>query len=77
MKSIAVLGLGKVGRLAAQLLVDSEFEVIGVDSAANPKNFLHEVAAIDVTDRASIILTSLKTSRRPIISANWRKARKV
>ena len=37
MKSIAVLGLGKIGRLAAQLLVDSEFVVIGVDSAADPK----------------------------------------
>ena len=40
MKSIAVLGLGKVGRLAAQLLVDSDFTVIGVDSAANPKDCL-------------------------------------
>jgi len=54
MQSIAVLGLGKVGRLAAQLLVDSEFEVIGVDSAADPKTFAHEVAAIDVTDEAAL-----------------------
>ena len=54
MKSIAVLGLGKVGHLAAQLLVDSDFEVIGVDSAANPKNFPHEVAAIDVTDASAL-----------------------
>lgn len=50
MKSIAVLGLGKVGRLAAQLLVDSEFTVIGVDAAANSADFPHEVASIDVTD---------------------------
>jgi len=50
MKSIAVLGLGKVGRLAAQLLVDSGFDVIGVDSAADANNFPHDVAAIDVTD---------------------------
>lgn len=54
MKSIAVLGLGKVGRLAAQLLVDSDFEVIGVDAAANPKEFPHEVVAVDVTDAATL-----------------------
>jgi saccharopine dehydrogenase-like NADP-dependent oxidoreductase len=54
MKSIAVLGLGKVGRLAAQLLSDSEFEVVGVDSAADPKTFPHEVAAIDVTDAQAL-----------------------
>jgi len=54
MKSIAVLGLGKVGRLAAQLLVDSDFTVIGVDSAANPKDFPHEIAAIDVTDAKAL-----------------------
>lgn len=54
MKSIAVLGLGKVGRLAAQLLVDSGFEVVGVDSAAAPNDFSHEVAAINVTDAAAL-----------------------
>ena len=54
MKSIAVLGLGKVGRLAAQLLVDSDFEVIGVDSAANPTDFSHDVAAIDVSDAEAL-----------------------
>ena len=54
MKSIAVLGLGKVGRLAAQLLVDSEFEVVGVDSAADPKTFPHEVVAIDVSDAQAL-----------------------
>lgn len=54
MKSIAVLGLGKVGKLAAQLLVDSGFDVVGVDSAANPKDFPHEVAAIDVTDATAL-----------------------
>jgi len=30
-KRIAVLGLGKVGTLAAQLLHDSGFEVTGID----------------------------------------------
>ena len=54
MKSIAVLGLGKIGRLAAQLLVDSGFDVIGVDSAADPKTFPHDVAAIDVTDAQAL-----------------------
>jgi len=54
MKSIAVLGLGKVGRLAAQLLVDSDFEVIGVDSAASPADFPHDVAAIDVADAKAL-----------------------
>jgi UDP-N-acetyl-D-mannosaminuronate dehydrogenase len=29
---IAVLGLGKVGHLAAELLADSRFEVLGVDA---------------------------------------------
>ena len=54
MKSIAILGLGKVGRLAAQLLVDSDFTVIGVDNAANSKDFAHEIAAIDVTDAKAL-----------------------
>jgi len=54
MKSIAVLGLGKVGRLAAQLLVESDFEVIGVDSAANTDTFAHEVIAIDVSDAKAL-----------------------
>jgi len=50
MKSIAVLGLGKVGRLAAQLLHDSGFVVTGVDMAADPATFPHKVTGIDVTD---------------------------
>ena len=54
MKSIAVLGLGKVGALAAQLLVDSGFEVVGLDMAAKPENFSHDVRAIDVTDSAAL-----------------------
>lgn len=54
MKSIAVLGLGKVGTLAAQLLVDSDFTVIGVDMAANPDNHNHEVRKIDVSDENAL-----------------------
>lgn len=54
MKSIAVLGLGKVGALAAQLLVDSGFEVVGIDMQADPENFSHEVLAINVTDAKAL-----------------------
>lgn len=54
MKSIAVLGLGKVGALAAQLLVDSDFTVVGVDMNADPDKHNHEVRRIDVTDAASL-----------------------
>ena len=54
MKSIAVLGLGKVGALAAQLLVDSDFEVVGIDMQADPKSFSHEVLAIDVKDAKAL-----------------------
>lgn len=54
MKKIAVLGLGKVGTLAAQLLVDSDFEVVGVDMAADPTRHNHDVRKIDVTDADSL-----------------------
>jgi saccharopine dehydrogenase-like NADP-dependent oxidoreductase len=54
MKSIAVLGLGKVGALAAQLLVDSDFTVVGVDMNANPEDHGHDVSKIDVTDAAAL-----------------------
>lgn len=54
MKSIAVLGLGKIGALAAQLLVDSDFTVVGVDMNAKPDNHNHDVRRIDVTDAASL-----------------------
>ncbi|WP_298914244.1 saccharopine dehydrogenase C-terminal domain-containing protein [uncultured Algimonas sp.] len=54
MNSIAVLGLGKVGTLAAQLLVDSGFVVTGVDMQADPDKHTHKVERIDVTDAASL-----------------------
>ena len=54
MEKIAVLGLGKVGALAAQLLVDSGFTVVGVDMHAKPDNHSHDVSNIDVTDAASL-----------------------
>ena len=34
-RKVAVLGLGKVGHLAAELLVESGFEVTGVDEGAS------------------------------------------
>ena len=54
MKRIAVLGLGKVGTLAAQLLVESDFEVVGVDMAADPSKHAHDVRKIDVTDKSAL-----------------------
>ena len=33
-KKVAVLGLGKVGHLAAELLAESGFDVTGIDSRA-------------------------------------------
>jgi saccharopine dehydrogenase-like NADP-dependent oxidoreductase len=54
MKNIAVLGLGKVGALAGQLLHDSGFTVTGVDMAANPDNHQHAVTKIDVTNAAAL-----------------------
>ena len=54
MKTIAVLGLGKVGTLAAQLLHDSGFAVTGVDVAANADAHPHAVERTDVTDASAL-----------------------
>ena len=54
MKSIAVLGLGKVGALAGQLLHDSGFAVTGVDLAARADAHEHAVERTDVTDAAAL-----------------------
>ncbi len=54
MKTIAVLGLGKVGTLAAQLLHDSGFTVTGVDFAANADAHPHAVERTDVTDARAL-----------------------
>ena len=54
MKSIAVLGLGKVGALAGQLLHDSGFAVTGVDMNAKADAHEHAVQAIDVTDASAL-----------------------
>lgn len=51
-QKIAVLGLGKVGHLAAELLVGSGFEVTGIDSRAVNAPFATRKA--DLTDPAAL-----------------------
>lgn len=53
MKNIAVLGLGKVGALAAELLLDSGFAVTGFDTAA-PAGLPYPTRQIDVADTAAL-----------------------
>lgn len=50
MKTIAVLGLGKVGTLAAELLNACGFDVTGYDTAPNPRDLPFYVQSIDVAD---------------------------
>ncbi|MEJ6392836.1 saccharopine dehydrogenase C-terminal domain-containing protein [Gymnodinialimonas sp. 2305UL16-5] len=53
MQTIAILGLGKVGALAGELLHDSGFAVHGFDAA--PRGDLpFDVAALDVADDAAL-----------------------
>ena len=54
MKRIAVLGLGKVGALAGQLLHDSGFTVTGVDMNAKADAHEHAVKTTDVTDASAL-----------------------
>lgn len=49
---IAVLGLGKVGHLAAELLVDSGFEVTGID--ARPLKAPFATKTVDLSDTAAL-----------------------
>lgn len=53
MKKIAVLGLGKVGALAAELLHASGFEVTGIDVATRSE-FAFPVQALDLTHSAGV-----------------------
>src|SRR6056297_95498 len=50
MKRIAVMGLGKVGRLAAELLVEAGFEVTGFDAAPREAGFATRVLDLGNTD---------------------------
>ena len=54
LRSIAVLGLGKVGGLAAELLAEAGFEVVGHDACApaHPVPFPHHTT--DLTDRSTL-----------------------
>ena len=54
-KRVAVMGLGKVGRLAASLLADSEFQVTGYDAA--PSDALHDfdVVKLDMADQLAVV----------------------
>ena len=54
MKKIAVLGLGKVGELAAQLLSDSGFDVVGIDVSVKADRLPFQVKSIDVTHSESL-----------------------
>ncbi len=54
MKKIAVLGLGKVGTLAAQLLHEAGFVVTGYDINAKQSVTDFQVVAIDISDASSL-----------------------
>lgn len=55
MKSVAVLGLGKVGTLAAELLHDTGFDVVGIDAAARDGETLpFPTQVVDVADAAAL-----------------------
>jgi saccharopine dehydrogenase-like NADP-dependent oxidoreductase len=49
---VAVLGLGKVGHLAAELLSESGFEVTGVD--ARPVKAAFATKVVDLQDAAAL-----------------------
>ena len=54
MKSIAVLGLGKVGRLAAELLDAASFEVTGYDVRLPRADLTFNAEVFDVEDGAAL-----------------------
>jgi saccharopine dehydrogenase-like NADP-dependent oxidoreductase len=64
--SIAVLGLGKVGTLAATLLAESGFTVIGVDARPPVGDVPFPVEVADVADAA--VLARLFSGREAVLS---------
>ena len=57
MRKIAVLGLGKVGTLAAELLHEAGFEVTGVDAVARP-DLPFPVREVDLTGDVSALFAA-------------------
>ena len=55
MRNIVVLGLGKVGALAATLLQESGFNVTAIDSSAHLPNMPFKVLSIDVTHHEKLL----------------------
>ncbi len=53
-ESIAVLGLGKVGLLAAELLADGGFHVVGYDTRLARHDHAFDVKTVDVSDPAAL-----------------------
>lgn len=54
-QKIAVLGLGKVGTLAAELLYKSGFDVVGFDLNPNNSDFPFPVRALDLSSMNGVI----------------------
>jgi saccharopine dehydrogenase-like NADP-dependent oxidoreductase len=54
MQSVAVLGLGKVGLLAAELLVDGGFDVKGYDTRIARHGHPFQIREADVSDRDTL-----------------------
>jgi len=54
MRKIAVLGLGKIGTLAAELLSESGFSVTGYDAVSNLPELPFKVKTIDVASRDAL-----------------------
>ena len=54
MKKIAVLGLGKIGTLAAELLHASGFEVTGIDISAQSGDLPFTIKAIDLSSDGGV-----------------------
>ncbi|WBU54456.1 saccharopine dehydrogenase family protein [Paracoccus sp. SCSIO 75233] len=54
MEKIAVLGLGKVGSLAAELLNERGFQVTGLDNAVTDHDRPYQVKPVDVADVAAL-----------------------
>lgn len=70
MNTIAVLGLGKVGTLAAELLHESGFVVAGFDAAAHPRDLPFEVKTLSVAEPQALtaVLASVLASVDGVLS---------